>query len=241
MSLPKPPTLTAQHALFLDFDGTLAPLQDYADLVRLETNRIEALLQLSDRRDGALAIISGRDIRDLASRTPDGLLRVGNHGLYEMPVGETLAPDLDALPETLETALKTVVGFHPGTHLEIKGPVGTIHYRACPDRGPMVIEAVKTAVGTHHDYRCKTGNHVVEAIPLNANKGLALERLMAEPPFHRRIPVMVGDDTTDEDGFLAAQRLGGFGVKVGDAETVARKRLASVDDVWSWLETSLES
>jgi trehalose 6-phosphate phosphatase len=231
--------LTLQHALFLDFDGTLAPLQDNADTVHINEAQHETLLQLSHARDGALALLSGRDVRDLAARTPRGVTRIGNHGLY------ALAPDtdpdgaLDPLPASLERALNAAVGRQDGAYLEVKGPVGTVHYRACPDAGPMLIDAVQTAVATHKNYKTKLGNHVAEAIPIGADKGSALERAMSSPPFAGRIPVMVGDDTTDEDAFLAAQRLGGFGVKVGRGETVARKQLANVSAVWAWLGASL--
>jgi trehalose 6-phosphate phosphatase len=37
---------------------------------------------------------------------------------------------------------------------------------------------------------------------------------MVETPFASRMPVFVGDDVTDEDGFRAAEALGGIGVDV---------------------------
>ena len=52
---------------------------------------------------------------------------------------------------------------------------------------------------------------------------------------------MVGDDTTDEDGFRAAQELGGFGVRIGQADTVARFRVPRMEDALSWLSASLEA
>lgn len=238
MSLPSPPPISASHALFLDFDGTLAPLQDDANAVHLTDAQGTNLCELADQLDGALALISGRDVRDLAARTPEQLLRIGNHGLYRLSPNKTLVPPLDELPSALRTSLETVVSGHEGVFLEIKGPVGTVHFRANPDAGPRLIDAVRTQAASQPGYRCKVGNHVVEAIPDAANKGAALELTMKEPPFEGRIPVMVGDDTTDEDGFRAAQRLGGFGIKVGNGDTGARKRLADVDAVWDWLRTS---
>ena len=156
-----------------------------------------------------------------------------------MGPGETAAPDLEDLPPTLLKRLQTAVAQHEGSYLEVKGPVATVHYRECPDAGPVLIDAVQSAAALVKGYQFKVGNHVAEALPVHANKGAALEQLMGTAPFKGRVPVMVGDDTTDEDGFLAAQRLGGFGVKVGRADTVARKRLQDVADVWAWLEQSL--
>lgn len=239
MTLPAPPVLTADHALFLDFDGTLAPLQAHADRVRLTPAKRIKLVNLSDTLGGALALLSGRDVRDLAERTPEEVMRVGNHGLYRMAPGETVAPDLEILPYALSAMLQATVDQHEGAFLEVKGPVGTVHYRECPESGPVLIAAVQSAAALFPGYRSKVGNHVAEALPDGADKGAALEELMKQSPFKGRVPVMVGDDTTDEDGFLAAQRLGGFGVKVGLADTVARKRLRDVSDVWTWLEQSL--
>jgi len=52
--------------------------------------------------------------------------------------------------------------------------------------------------------------------------------------------VFVGDDATDEDGFAAAQGLGGVGIHVGAARpTLARFRLAGVEAALAWLEAAL--
>ncbi len=76
---------------------------------------------------------------------------------------------------------------------------------------------------------------VIEVKPATSDKGVAVETFMAEAPFAGRMPVFVGDDVTDEDGFRAATRLGGFGIKVGDGETAARYRTADVDEIGRWI------
>jgi len=59
---------------------------------------------------------------------------------------------------------------------------------------------------------------------------------MAEAPFAGTKPIYIGDDQTDEDGFAAAQALGGFGVLVGAARaTAATRGLVDVDAVMTWL------
>jgi trehalose 6-phosphate phosphatase len=48
--------------------------------------------------------------------------------------------------------------------------------------------------------------------------------------------VFIGDDTTDEDGFRAALRLGGTAIRVGlGGESVARARIADPAAARSWL------
>ena len=60
---------------------------------------------------------------------------------------------------------------------------------------------------------------------------------MDESPFYGRVPVFVGDDVTDEDGFAAVNRMGGCSIRVGDAadETTAQYRIANVTAVLDWL------
>lgn len=42
----------------------------------------------------------------------------------------------------------------------------------------------------------------------------ALQRLMQQPPFQGRVPVMVGDDQADSSALLAAEQLGGLAVRL---------------------------
>jgi trehalose-phosphatase len=60
---------------------------------------------------------------------------------------------------------------------------------------------------------------VVELRPDGIGKGNAVQDLMRSTPFQRRIPVMFGDDATDEPAFALANRMGGLSVKVGAGAT----------------------
>ena len=83
------------------------------------------------------------------------------------------------------------------------------------------------------------GKMVAELRPPGTDKGAALRRLMAEPPFAGARPVFVGDDLTDEHAFEAAAALGGGGVLVGPPRpTAARWRLNGVGEVTCWLEAA---
>ena len=81
---------------------------------------------------------------------------------------------------------------------------------------------------------------VVELRTPGPNKGDAIADFLGDAPFAGARPVFVGDDLTDEGGFLAAAARGGFGVLVGpERRTRARWRLADVDAALAWLEASL--
>jgi len=53
------------------------------------------------------------------------------------------------------------------------------------------------------------------------------------------LPVFVGDDITDEDGFAQVNRTGGVSVHVGGGATIAHHNLATVGDVLAWLTRGL--
>jgi trehalose 6-phosphate phosphatase len=83
---------------------------------------------------------------------------------------------------------------------------------------------------------------VAEVRAPGPDKGEAVVAFMAEPPFAGRMPVFLGDDLTDEHGFRAVRRLGGYGVVVGSRRpTAATYALAGVDQARAWLTAALEA
>jgi hypothetical protein len=75
------PQLTANTALFLDFDGTLVDLAAQPELVVVPQGLTPLLAQLSERLNGALAIVSGRSLADLDGfLTPLKLPCAAEHG-----------------------------------------------------------------------------------------------------------------------------------------------------------------
>ena len=45
------------------------------------------------------------------------------------------------------------------------------------------------------------GKKVLEVRPKDAHKGTAISNFMQDGPFLGKIPIFIGDDTSDEDGF----------------------------------------
>lgn len=223
-------------ALFLDFDGTLAPIQDDADAVALAPDMDGVLRALATKLDGALALLSGRGLSDLASRVLPDVWRFGNHGLYAAAPGESGEAKVTTAPEALLQAIQHTASNYAGVRVEPKGPVIAIHYRAAPDAGEPLGRSLQQVVVGFDGYKLQHGKCVYEAKPIAANKGLCLKAAMSIKPFSNRRPIMIGDDTTDEDAFIAARALGGVGIKVGSGETAAAFRLADVEAVHALLK-----
>ncbi len=218
-------------ALFLDFDGTLAPIQDDADTVALPAGADGVIISLARKLEGALAILSGRGLGDLTKRVPPDVWRFGNHGLYAAAPGQAETPTPVPAPAGLLAGVEKAAMNYPGVRVEPKGPVIAIHYRAAPDAGGPLGKALAHAVEGFADYKLQHGKCVYEAKPIGANKGICLKAAMFDAPFAGRRPIMIGDDTTDEDAFLAARELGGLAIKVGPGDTAANYRLPDVDAV----------
>jgi len=229
-------SLSPDDAVFLDFDGTLAGLQDDADTVFLAQGMDQVLHACATRLDGALAVMSGRDLDDLSRRVPGNLWRFGNHGLRASAPGGLATQSPAAAPSGLIAALSEISDTYPGVRLEPKGPVLAVHYRAAPGVEVELKSALSDAIAPFADYSLQHGKMVFEAKPNAANKGACLLRAMLSMPFLGRRPVMIGDDTTDEDAFASAQSAGGIAVKVGEGATGALHHLNSVQDVHALLK-----
>lgn len=222
-------------ALFLDFDGTLTPLQDDPDAVILPVGGEDVLAALNAALNGALVLISGRDIRDLSVRTPQSILRAGGHGLEICLPGEAPSAERQSFDPALKSRVDSAIAPHAGVRIEDKGPVLAVHFRQNPDAEADLLTALEALVVDLPDYKAQHGKMVIELKPIRANKGMALASLMQSSPLSGRTPIMVGDDTTDEDAMRTATDLGGFGIKVGEGETCAKFRLRDPDLVWDWL------
>lgn len=231
----------ARDALFLDLDGTLAPIAPTPDEVGPDARRSRLLAGLMDAMVGRLAIVSGRRLEDIDRILGDLRPVVGAvHGLVLRTADGVTAAQDDPVPLAgARKALERFVAADRRLLLEDKGLSLALHYRQAPDRAEA-SDALVGALAKDLGWRFQPGHAVAELRPPGGDKGDVLRRVMAQAPFSGARPIFVGDDVTDEDGFAAAAEMGGFGVIVGRGEpTAARRRLDDVAAVLDWLEASL--
>ncbi|MGI8942843.1 MAG: trehalose-phosphatase [Qipengyuania sp.] len=241
-ALPSPPPLNLLLerdlvALFCDFDGTLVEIAPTPDDIVVPPGLVGKLHALADRIGGRMGIVSGRGIEDLEGHTgPLVLYRAGSHGASRLrPDGSRIGEVPEGLPESCIGELK-VFSEANGLDYECKPHGGALHFRADFSLGELAL-AKAQALAQTHGLAVKRGKGVVELVRPGANKGAATHALLGESAFAGSLPVFIGDDLTDEDGFAAARDHGGFGIVVGDRpSTNARYRLETVEAVRRWLE-----
>lgn len=235
--LPPPPTRLTRPALFLDMDGVLAPLAATPDAVVPHPERTAALRAATERLHGRVAIISGRTIAEIDRIAEASAASAsGVHGL-ERRRADGSVHRAEAAPAVREVvvAFEAFARTRPGIIVEDKAVSAGLHYRGAPTEAGAAM-ALARELAERTGLTMQAGNLVVELKTPGASKGTALTAFMQEPPFAGAVPVMLGDDLTDEDGFRAAGALGGFGVLVGPPrETAARYGLADVAAVLAWL------
>ena len=232
------PVLTTAHALFLDFDGTLAELALRPDAVQVAPGLVDTLARLHQRLEGALAIVTGRREVDIDGfLAPLRLPLASEHGAQYR-----LGADVRALPAVpmpdLQPVLQAAAGLaaaHPGLLLEPKRASIALHYRLAPQLESLCHDVLVQAMHGIEGVELLRGKAVFEVKPRGAHKGQAIQDFMALPPFAGRVPVFVGDDVTDEAGFASVQALGGWGLKMGEGPTMAHHRCPSPAVLRAWL------
>ena len=241
--LDPPPFPTLESAsLFFDFDGTLVDLASTPDGVVVDAALGRRLARLSAATAGRVAIVTGRSIAQIDTLMGDhaaGIAIAGSHGAERRSAaGEHVRPERSAPLEAATAALHAFAELN-GLVFEHKSLGVTLHYRQCPDRESDAV-AMAQQVASEHGLRANRGKMMVE-VRLPGDKGDAVRRLMAEPPFAGTTPWFFGDDVTDEDGFAAVADLGGAGVLIDPPRaTAAAYRLDDVAALRAWIDAALE-
>jgi trehalose 6-phosphate phosphatase len=236
-----------QAGLFLDFDGTLAPIVEDPTTSALPDGAADVLARLASRL-GFVAIVSGRPVSFLAERAAvAGVRLLGLYGIEQWRDGQTVTrPEAAAFEPALDTARERItlaLAGHEGVLFEDKGLGLALHWRNAPDRraAQQFVEGLSASIAAETGLMVEPGKFVAELRPALAwDKGASVRALVAE--FDLPVVVYVGDDKGDLAAFAAVTEAGGYAVAVdhGD-ETPAQVRaaanvlLAGTDDVHRFL------
>jgi trehalose 6-phosphate phosphatase len=240
----------APHVLlFLDFDGTLAPIHQNPGAASMPPESRRALKALEARDGSSVAIISGRALPDLRERVRmEEIVYAGNHGLeitgpglhFVEPTAARRVEALEELARHLQVRLRHI----PGVEVESKVFTASVHFRrASASRLEEVHKIVQdTLTPIVSLFQVTQGRQVFEIRPrVNWHKGLAVRWIREALGRRNALTMYIGDDLTDEDAFAALPE--GVTISVGRSSgTCAQYYLdmqESVQKFLQWLAASL--
>lgn len=192
--------------LFLDYDGTLAPIADSPDKAFISDDMRSLIARLKEHIP--IAIISGRSLQDIKERVGiEDIIYAGNHGAEIWNGGKTVVSqessvNTDLLKEFLDRLKKALSAFQ-GVLIEDKGLTGSVHFRQVKVKYLWELFGKFREIAKDYEstFRITFGKKVFEIRPLNAwDKGDAVSWIIQNIS-KESIPVYIGDDTTDEDAF----------------------------------------
>ncbi|HYM09777.1 MAG TPA: trehalose-phosphatase [Bryobacterales bacterium] len=228
----------ARHvALFLDFDGTLAPLRADPEEVTVRDPMQVVLRRLARHRRITVAVISGRRRADLRKRlNVRGVRCFGLHGWESGEQKPLSRAQQDALRQVRHRLAGRLAALGC-IRLEDKTFTLAVHDRCGSRHAARRLRAIlrSTLAPFAAHLRLLQGHRIWEVLPREIRgKGAAARALLPQLP-PGTLPLYAGDDATDESAFRALAR--GVTVCVGKRQaTRARYRLRSPIEVRRFLE-----
>jgi trehalose 6-phosphate phosphatase len=221
ISTVRAPAPDSRWALFLDIDGTLLDIAPSPEEVHVPPTLIHTLSQARVWLGGALAIVSGRPFAQIDKLfAPLHLPGGAGHGAsLRMPDGKMESANAAlSVPADWRTLLHNAAKQWPGVVVEDKPHCVAVHYRAAPKQQTEVEKLVTGLVAQNEkNFEVLPARMAYEIRNRALTKAVVVRSLMTHAPFKGRIPVFVGDDVTDHDGFQAAEEKGGIALDVGVA------------------------
>ena len=233
--------------LLLDIDGTLSEFHPDPQQSFISNDNLAILAQLQNHIP--IWLVTGRSVADARRLTaPLKLPVIGSHGLQcDTLIDSYSLVDIDlAQLQQLNLSVINATGDHPHWRIEQK-PFGVaLHFREHPELADNALTIMQGIGHDFNDWQLKAGKYVYELLPQGVDKGSAINHVLNHYHPHCR-PIFIGDDVTDEAGFIAVQSYGdtsnkkgsdikGIGVKVGCEPTHAHYYVNDVSAVTALLQ-----
>jgi trehalose-phosphatase len=235
--------------IFLDYDGTLAPIAERPASAVIPKQTKDLLRELSKNPQFRIAVISGRSLKDISRMVGlNDIIYGGNHGLelagprvrFESPVSQKHKDTLKKILRVLRNKLRPI----KGVLIENKDLSLSIHYRRVNEKNIPLVKSIfceTTAFNLwRNEIHVRLGKKVFEVCPpVNWDKGKAVLWLLHNMSFSEKasvMPIYIGDDMTDEDAFKILKD-SGITVFVGRPQkTYARYYVNDTDEVLDFLK-----
>lgn len=233
-------TQSKKRLLVFDYDGTLAPFASQPHLAQPSTETLETLAALAADPCNQVVIASGRDRETLEAwlgHLPITL--IAEHGAFiKTEQWQKLIANNALWRKDVKHIMELFTHRCPGAFIEEKTFGIAWHYRNTDNSMGMHKARELVAVLQHYLENTNTvvlaGNKVIEVKSASINKGNALKQAFEVEAYD--LCVVIGDDKTDEDMFMAINDYcHAHTIKVGKGSTTAKYRLETVGQVQSLL------
>lgn len=233
--------------LLLDIDGTLSEFHPDPQQSFISNENPAILAELQNYLP--VWLVTGRSVADARRLTaPLKLPVIGSHGLQcDTLIDSYSLVDIDlAQLEQINQSVINATGDRPHWRIEQK-PFGVaLHFREHPELADSALTIMQAIGHDFKEWQLKAGKCVYELLPQGVDKGSAINHVLKNYHPHCR-PIFIGDDVTDEAGFIAVQSYGdtsnkkgsdikGIGVKVGCEPTHAHYYVSDVSAVTALLQ-----
>lgn len=264
-----------QYALFLDIDGTLAEFTVNPKDSFIPNSTLMLLRRIQDQ-GVKIAFVTGRSLTEAKQ-----MLRfisasiAATHGLevaLEMSKHQQCDNDTNnkntsaaqvnivELDEIRQAIIQSCLSYQ-GFTIEDKPYSVALHYRQNPALAQVAYSIMSVASKNYSDWLLKPGKYVWEIVPKGVDKGTAILALLKTMQTSTSLcPIFIGDDFTDEAGFVAVQgeedmldrsmktsglikdcqnSITGMGIKVGSEPSGANYYVRNIEEVSFLLESFL--
>lgn len=239
--------LSGPLLLFLDYDGTLVPIESEPSLAIMPDSTRALLAQLCEKPGLELVVISGRDAEFLTRQFAGLPLNLAaEHGakLFERHRQEWVSliwTPIESWYPSAEKIMQDYTRRVPNSLIERKEFSIAWHYRQAPAKFGR-YQAVKLkeeleAGLSNLPASVLSGSMVVEARAIEAHKGYFIRNFLESWQSEQADAkiMAIGDDVTDED-MMEALPEGSLTIKVGAAQSWARYRLQRQQQVLELLQ-----
>ncbi len=235
--------------LFLDYDGTLAPIRKRPEMALPDASLDEVMANLAACPQIKVSIVTGRP-KDFCEKylsrykvsfvaEHGSFLKFSDSDEWEQAIaipGEEIKAIRTEILELLELYQKSV----PNSHIEIKDTCIVWHYREsepifASQQAQVLGESLeqmlaKTTWSVYH------GKKSVEIRQSLAHKGFGVETILEREGWNDQEDalVTVGDDTTDED-MHRVQTMHNHSIHIGSANAYSKYYLESPEKLYEFL------
>lgn len=231
-----------RRLIILDYDGTLVGFKEEPQDATPTSELYRLLGALTADAKNKVVICSGRDHETLEKWFGNLPLELAaEHGAFYKENGSWQEKMHGGLwDDEIIHILQQMINKTPGAMLEIKRTALVWHYRNVNTwlavvREKQLIDALKTPC-TRLGLQIMRGNKIVEIKSPAYTKGGVVKKLLAEHRFD--FLMAIGDDTTDEDMFLAMPPAA-ITIKVGELSENARYNLYAQSQTLPFLRALL--